>query len=76
MLDEFRLYRSRQPIVVKHQHIDRRYNLYFNEPIQVIKTKLDRYPTFIDDPWMIDQEDFDCFVKQCRIHCVELKNNI
>ena len=76
MLDEFRLYHTRHPIVVKHHDIDRRYHLYFNEPIHLIKTKLYRYPTFIDDPWMIDQEDFDCFVKYSRIHCVEIKNNI
>ena len=69
--DEFRLYQNRQPIVVKHYDIDRRYTLFFNGNVNIIKSKLHMYPSFIDDPWMITKKDFDSFLKYSRVHCVE-----
>jgi len=64
--DDFRMYNHFKPIMVDQT----KYVLFFNEHEQVIETKLMEYPTFIRDAWLIDEEDFNIFVKRHRIHYV------
>jgi hypothetical protein len=65
--DDFRLYNHFKPIMVDQN----KYILFFNEHEQVIETKLMEYPTFIPHAWLIDEEDFNHFIKRHRIHYVK-----
>jgi hypothetical protein len=48
-----------------------KYILFFNENEQLIETKLMEYPTFIRSAWLIDEEDFNHFIKRHRIHYIK-----
>ena len=64
--DDFRLYNHFKPITVD----DTRYILFFNENVKVIERKLSEYDTFINGDWIIDQQDFNEFIKRNRIHYI------
>ena len=64
--DDFRLYNHFKPIMVDQT----KYILFFNENEKAIETKLMEYPTFIREVWLIDEEDFNQFIKRHRIHYV------
>ena len=65
--DDFRLYNHFKPIMVDQT----KYILFFNENEQLIETKLMEYPTFIRSAWLIDEEDFNHFIKRHRIHYIK-----
>ena len=64
--DDFRLYNHFKPIMVDQI----KYILFFNENEKVIERKLSEYDTFIPGDWIIDEIDFNQFIKRNRIHYV------
>jgi len=65
--DDFRLYNHFKPIMVDQI----KYILFFNENEKVIERKLSEYDTFIPGDWIIDEIDFNQFIKRNRIHYVK-----
>ena len=65
--DDFRMYNHFKPIMVE----ETKYILFFNENEKVIERKLSEYDTFIPGDWIIDEIDFNQFIKRNRIHYVK-----
>ena len=64
--DDFRMYNHFKSITVDQS----KYILFFNQNEKEIEKKLSDYDTFIPGDWIIDEIDFNEFIKRYRIHYI------
>jgi len=69
-LDEFRLYNSFKPIQVEQKN----YIIFFNGTENIMERKMRVYPSFVNKPWMMNQQDFKRFIQSTRVHYIEKEN--